>query len=128
MNWLAALPHQIPFRSASAVIRRDDQTIEGKFLWTANETMPAQLMLLEAMAQFAGGVAFAHREGHGLLVGVDYCEIDREIVAGDLVHITVKSEATFSGLHRFAGTGSIGELECIRARFYLAEPADGPNA
>ena len=122
MSWLSSLPHQIPFRAASAVTRRDDATIEGKFLWSANETMPAQVMLLEAMAQFAGGVAFAHREGHGLLVGVDYCEIDREIVAGDVVHIAVKSDVTFGGMHRFTGTGRIAEVECVRARFYLAEP------
>lgn len=126
MTWLASLPHQIPFRAASAVVQRDDKAIDGKFVWTANEVMPAQVMLLEAMAQFAGGVAFAHREGHGLLVGVDYCEIDREITPGDVVEISVKSDVEFGGMHRFTGTGRIGELECIRARFYLAEPA--PNA
>jgi 3-hydroxymyristoyl/3-hydroxydecanoyl-(acyl carrier protein) dehydratase len=122
MSWLSSLPHQIPFRSASAVVRRDEKTIEGKFLWTANETLPAQVMLLEAMAQFAGGVAFAHRPGHGLLVGVDYCEITGEIVPGDLVEIAVTKDAEFGGMHRFTGTGRIGELQCIRARFYLAEP------
>ena len=124
MNWLSSLPHQIPFRSASAVVRRDDASIEGTFLWTVNDTMPAQVMLLEAMAQFAGGVAFSHREGHGLLVAVDYCQIESEIVAGDAVRITVKRDAEFGGMHRFTGTGTIGELECIRARFYLAEPPD----
>jgi 3-hydroxymyristoyl/3-hydroxydecanoyl-(acyl carrier protein) dehydratase len=122
MSWLSSLPHQIPFRAASALIRRDEKTIEGTFLWTANETLPAELMLLEAMAQFAGGVAFAHRAGHGLLVGVDYCEIKTAITAGDVVHIMVAKDAEFGGMHRFTGNGRIGELECVRARFYLAEP------
>jgi 3-hydroxymyristoyl/3-hydroxydecanoyl-(acyl carrier protein) dehydratase len=122
VSWLSSLPHQIPFRSASALIRRDEKTIEGKFLWSANETLPPEIMLLEAMAQFAGGVAFGDREGHGLLVGIDYCSISREIVAGDLVHIAVTKDAEFGGMHRFTGSGKIGELECIRARFYLAEP------
>lgn len=122
MSWLSSLPHQIPFRAASALIRRDDKTIEGKFLWSANETLPAEVMLLEAMAQFAGGVAFGDREGHGLLVGVDYCEIATAITPGDVVHISVTKDAEFGGMHRFTGNGLIGELECVRARFYLAEP------
>ncbi|SRR6266849_6481292 len=122
MSWLSSLPHQIPFRAASALIRRDEKTIEGKFLWSANETLPAEVMLLEAMAQFAGGVAFAGRDGHGLLVGVDYCEIATPITAGDVVHIAVTKDAEFGGMHRFTGNGRIGQLECVRARFYLAEP------
>lgn len=119
MSWLSSLPHQIPFRAASAVRRRDEKSIEGAFLWTANEQLPAEIMLVEAMAQFAGGLVF---EGQGFLTGVDRCEISRPIVAGDLVVIRVALEADFGGMFRFAATAAIDGVEVAKGRFYLAGP------
>ena len=88
MSWLTQLPHQIPFRAASTGRIINDKTIEGSFLCTANDTAPPQIMLAEAMAQLAGGLVF--REAHGLLTGIDHCEIDHcrrarapEATAGD---------------------------------------------
>jgi 3-hydroxymyristoyl/3-hydroxydecanoyl-(acyl carrier protein) dehydratase len=119
MNWLDSLPHQIPFRAASAVTRRDETSIDGTFLWTANETMPPELMLVEAMAQFGGGLVFGPSR-HGFVSGIDACEVDRPIVAGDRVNIRVILEADFGGMFRFRGTASIGGVEVARGRFYLA--------
>jgi 3-hydroxyacyl-[acyl-carrier-protein] dehydratase len=119
MNWLDSLPHQIPFRAASAVTRRDETSIDGTFLWTANETMPPELMLVEAMAQFGGGLVFDPSR-HGFVSGIDACEVDRPIVAGDRVNIRVILEADFGGMFRFRGTASIEGVEVARGRFYLA--------
>ena len=121
MSWLRSLPHQIPFRAASAVRSRDEKSITGVFLWTANDQLPPELMLVEAMAQFAGGLAF-HERGQGMLTGIDSCRITRAITAGDAVTIQVVLEATFGDTFRFTGTASIDGLECGRGRFYLAAP------
>jgi 3-hydroxymyristoyl/3-hydroxydecanoyl-(acyl carrier protein) dehydratase len=117
MSWLSSLPHQIPFRAASAVIRRDDKSIEGKFLWTANETMPAEVMIVEAMAQFAGGLVF---EAQGFISGIDNCEVMRPIEPGDVVIVHVSVEADFGRIFRFSGSASIDGVEVARGRFYLA--------
>lgn len=102
--------------------RRDETSIEGSFLWTANETMPPELMLVEAMAQFAGGLAF-DAAGHGFISGIDRCEIARPIEAGDLVIIQVTLEANFGGIFRFSATAATSDgLEVGRGRFYLAAP------
>jgi 3-hydroxymyristoyl/3-hydroxydecanoyl-(acyl carrier protein) dehydratase len=118
MNWLNQLPHQIPFSAASTGRRIDDKTIAGTFLCTANDPLP-QIMLAEAMAQLAGGLVF--REGHGLLTGIDGCEVTRAIEPGDVVELTVTLEAEFGGTFRFTGTGTVGGLQCARGRFYLAK-------
>ena len=117
MNWLNALPHQIPFRAASSVIDRGESSIRGKFLWTANETMPAQVMLVEAMAQFAGGLVF---EAQGFISGIDNCQVTRAIEPGDVVIVDVSVDADFGRIFRFNGTASIDGVEVARGRFYLA--------
>ncbi|HEY3055355.1 MAG TPA: hypothetical protein VGK31_05435, partial [Thermoanaerobaculia bacterium] len=119
VSWLSSLPHQIPFRAASALIRKDDKSIEGKFLWTANESMPPQIMLIEAMAQFAGGLVF---DAQGFLSGIDNCEIVQAIEPGDVVVVRVNVDADFGRIFRFTGTASIDGLEVARGRFYLAAP------
>lgn len=121
MSWLTSLPHQIPFRAASAVRSRSEKSISGIFLWTANEIMPPEVMLVEAMAQFAGGLAF-HEGGQGMLTGIESCVVSRAITAGDVVAIDVTLEADFGGIFRFTGTATIDGLECGRGRFYLAAP------
>ena len=120
MSWLSALPHQIPFRAASAVRRRGERSIEGSFLWTANDAMPPEIMLVEGMAQFAGGLVF---EGQGFLTGIDRCEVAREVSAGDLIVVNVTLEAEFGGTFRFAGVAAIDGVEVGRGRFYLAAPS-----
>lgn len=117
MNWLARLPHQIPFRAASAARRIDERTIEGVYLCTANDTLNAQSMVVEAMAQFAGGLVF---ESQGFFTGIDGCEVLRTIEPGDAVEITVTLEADFGGTFRFSGTGHVNGVEAVRGRFYLA--------
>src|SRR3984893_19524768 len=117
MNWLQSLPHQIPFRAASAARQIDDKTIEGTFACTANDALPLEIMVAEAMAQLAGGLVF--REQHGCLTGIDDCAIDRRIEPGDVVTLRVTLDAQFGGTYRFSGTGTIDGLQCVRGCFYL---------
>ncbi len=117
MSWLSSLPHQIPFRAASAVVRRDATTIEGDFLCTANDVLPDELMLVEGMAQFAGGLAL---ESAGFLSGIDACTIEGPIEPGDVIRISLTLEASFAGVHRFSGTALRNGVEVGRGRFYLA--------
>jgi 3-hydroxymyristoyl/3-hydroxydecanoyl-(acyl carrier protein) dehydratase len=117
MTWLSALPHQIPFRAASAVHRIDEKSIEGVFVGTVNDFLTPEVMVVEAMAQFAGGLVF---EGQGFLTGIDRCEVLRAIEPGDAVTITATLEAEFGGTFRFAATGRVDGVEVARGRFYLA--------
>ena len=118
--FLASLPHQIPFRAASAVTRRDDKTIEGTYLVSANDALPLDVMLVEAMAQLAGALALEPGRP-GMLTGIDGCEVARLPVAGDVVRFTITLDASFGGVHRFSGRGEIGGVEVVRGRFYLAD-------
>src|SRR5687768_3939487 len=116
-NWLSNLPHQIPFRAASAVKSIGEKTIQGVFVCTANDTLPAEVMVVEAMAQFAGGLVFREQ---GFFTGIDRCEVLRAIEPGDVVAITVTLEAEFGGTYRFSGTGAIDGVDVVRGRFYLS--------
>ena len=117
MSWLAKLPHQIPFRAASAVRRLDETTIEGIYVCTANDVLPTGVMAVEAMAQFAGGLVL---ESQGFLTGIDRCEVLREIVPGDVLLCTVELEVAFGGTFRFSGIGRVDGVEAVKGRFYLA--------
>ena len=117
MSWLAHLPHQIPFRAASAGRRVDDKTIEGAYVCTANDAMPAEAMLVEAMAQCAGGLVFREQ---GFFTGMDGIEVLRSPRPGDVVAITVTLEADFGGTFRFSGAGRVDGVEIVRGRFYLS--------
>jgi 3-hydroxymyristoyl/3-hydroxydecanoyl-(acyl carrier protein) dehydratase len=121
-SWLSALPHQIPFRAASTGRRIDDKTIEGTYLCTANDPLGLDVMLIEAMAQLAGGLAFGAGI-QGFLTGIERCEVDRLIEPGDVVAMRVMIEAEFGGIFRFSGSGSIGGTEVVRGRFYLSSHA-----
>jgi 3-hydroxymyristoyl/3-hydroxydecanoyl-(acyl carrier protein) dehydratase len=120
MSWLSNLPHQIPFRAASAVRTIDDKTIEGVYLCTANDVLPAAVMAVEAMAQFAGGLVFREQ---GFFTGIDRCEIVRQIEPGEIMVCTVSLEAEFGGTYRFSGAGKVDGVEVLRGRFYLSAHA-----
>ena len=119
MTWLAALPHQIPFRAASTGRRIDEKTIEGDYLCADGD--PA-LFVAEAMAQLAGGLVFESAR-HGWLSGIDDLAIDRAPAVGDIVHIAVRLDAELGGLFRFSARGSIDGVDIARGRFTLAAPA-----
>lgn len=123
-DWLASLPHHIPFRAASAVTHRDEKSIAGTFLCTANDTLTPEVMLVEAMAQFAGGLVF---ERQGFVTGIDRCEVLRAIEPGDVVDIAVTLEASFGGTHRFDAKGTIGGVQVARGRFYLTGAKDAES-
>jgi len=120
VSWLASLPHQIPFRVASAATRIDEKTIEGVYVCTVNDVMPPNVMAVEAMAQLGGGLAFAESGAHGFLTGIDDCAIDRPIEVGDVIRLVVTLDANFGGTFRFSGSGVVDGVEVIRGRFYLA--------
>jgi 3-hydroxymyristoyl/3-hydroxydecanoyl-(acyl carrier protein) dehydratase len=122
VSWLASLPHQIPFRAASAANRIDEKTIEGIYVCTADDVMPSSMMAVEAMAQLGGGLAFADSNSHAFLSGIDGCEVDRAIDPGDVIRFVVTLDANFGGMFRFTGSGAIDGVEVIRGRFYLASP------
>lgn len=121
MNWLANLPHQIPFRAASSARKIDDKTIEGTYLVTANDVLPTGVMAVEAMAQFAGGLVFREQ---GFFSGIDRCELLRQVEPGDVVHCVVTLEAEFGGTFRFSGVGRVDGVEVVRGRFYLSAGAN----
>jgi hypothetical protein len=118
MGWLAALPHQIPFRAASTGTRIDEKNIEGTYLCAAED--PA-LFLAEAMAQLAGGLVFDAAQ-HGWLSGIDDLVLDRAPAVGDIVHIAVRLDAQLGGLFRFSARGAIDGVDIARGRFTLAAP------
>ena len=120
MTWLSNLPHQIPFRAASAVTRIDEKTVEGTYLVTANDVLPPDVMAVEAMAQFAGGLVF---EAQGFFTGIDRCELTRQLEIGDVMTCKVTLEAEFGGTFRFSGTGHVDGVEVLRGRFYLSANA-----
>lgn len=125
MSWLARLPHQIPFRAASVARRIDERTIEGVYLCTANDVLNPQVMLVEAMAQFAGGLVF---EQQGFFTGIDGCEVLRAIEPGDVIEMRVTLEAEFGGTFRFSGSGQLAGVEVVRGRFYLASAGGNAGA
>lgn len=120
MSWLSNLPHQIPFRAASAVRTIDEKTIEGLYLCTANDLLPAGVMAVEAMAQFAGGLVFREQ---GYFTGIDRCEVVRQVEPGEVMVCTVTLEAEFGGTYRFHGTGRVDGVEVLQGRFYLSAHA-----
>ena len=119
-GWLTNLPHQIPFRAASAATRIDEKNIEGVFLCTANDEVPA-IMAVEALAQCAGGLVFREQ---GFFTGIDRCELLRPLEAGDVMTCHVTLEADFGGMYRFSGTGRVDGVEVLRGRFYLSAHAN----
>lgn len=118
MSWLAALPHQIPFRAASTGTRIDDRTIEGDYLCADGD--PA-LFLAEAMAQLAGGLVFDPAR-HGFLSGIDDFELG-SVTPGDVVRIVVRLDAQLGDLYRFTARGSVDGVDVARGRFTLAASA-----
>ncbi|HEX8252850.1 MAG TPA: hypothetical protein VF846_06875 [Thermoanaerobaculia bacterium] len=121
MSWLSNLPHQIPFRAASAVRRVDEKTVEGVYVCTVNDILPSGVMMVEAMAQFAGGLVMKEQ---GFLTGMDRCEVLQPVEPGDELVCTVTLEAEFGGTFRFSGVGRIAGVEAVRGRFYLASSTD----
>lgn len=97
--------------------------MEGRFLCSAGDALgegvAVDVMLVEAMAQIGGGLAFGDSSEPGFLSAIDNVQIDGPIQAGDAFDITVTLDADFSGVYRFSGIARIGEVERARARFYL---------
>jgi 3-hydroxymyristoyl/3-hydroxydecanoyl-(acyl carrier protein) dehydratase len=118
------VPHQIPFRAASAARRVDSETIEGTFLCSVNDALaggiPPTVMVLEAMAQLAGSLVFSDPAQPGFLTAIDGASIDSPIEAGDIALLSVHLDTEFGAMFRFTGTISVDGTERGRAKFYLS--------
>lgn len=122
-DWLRSLPHEIPFRSASSAVVVNERIARGTRLVTACDALPGsppELMLLEAMAQVAGMVAFQESGKRGSLAGIDGFTIERLPVEGDRIDIEIELVAELGQLFRFEGRAHLGERLIASGRFYLS--------
>lgn len=122
-EWLRSLPHQIPFRSASEAVLVDEASARGTRLVTAGDALPGappELMLVEAMAQVAGIVAFRGSGRPGTLAGIEQFRIERLPAEGDAVTIEVELTTQFGGIFRFDGRAAIDDELIATGRFYLS--------
>ena len=130
-SWLDSLPHQIPFRAASSAQRIDAKTIEGTFLCSGGDALvqhlPLATMLVEAMAQLGGGLAFGESSRPGFLSAIDDARIESIPHVGVKLVLRVRLDAEFGGMFRFSGTAEHEGLEIATARFYLASAAASPK-
>lgn len=122
--WLRSVPHRIPFRAASEIRVDEDTVAHGLFLPSASDALPGvslELMLVEAMAQIGGALAFRESSAPGMLTALDEVKIEEVPQPGDRIEIEVRLDVTFAGLHRLHGTASLDGREIASARFVLGE-------
>ncbi len=126
---LAGLPHQIPFRATSRIEIVDAEHAVGIFHQSASDALgegiPLELLVIEAMAQTAGVLAFRGSSEPGFLSAIDEARVDRALLGGDSFRLEVRLVKSFGRIHRFDGVALDGETEFARARFYLAAQDDG---
>lgn len=123
--WAESLPHKIPFRAASDARIIDEKTIEGVFLCSAGDALtgglPLESMLVEAMAQVAGTLAFEGSSEPGYLSAIDEARIDLPVESGDRLLLTITMDAVFGGISRFRGVASRDGIQVATAKFYLSK-------
>jgi hypothetical protein len=128
---LSGLPHQIPFRATSRIDVVDAEHAVGVFHHTSADSLadglPLELMVIEAMAQTAGVLAFGGSSEPGFLSAIDEARFDRALFGGESFRLEVRLVRSFGGIHRFDGVAFDGAAEFARARFYLAAQSDGPS-
>jgi 3-hydroxymyristoyl/3-hydroxydecanoyl-(acyl carrier protein) dehydratase len=121
---LSRLPHQIPFRATSRIDVLGDDTAEGTFFWSFNDSLalgpPPEVLIVEAMAQTAGAIAFRGSSEPGFLSAIDEARFERPLRGGEKLTLRVKLVAAFGRIFRFEGVALDHETEVARARFYLA--------
>jgi hypothetical protein len=121
---LSRIPHQIPFKATSAVRIVDDENAEGLFLCSASDELAAglslEVMVIEAMAQTAGALAFRDSAEPGFLSAIDATRFERPVECGDRLDLKVRLVAAFGKIFRFEGVALRDSEEIVRARFVLA--------
>ena len=126
---LSGLPHQIPFRATSRIEVIDAEHAEGIFHQSASDSLgeglPLEVLVIEAMAQTAGVLAFRDSSEPGFLSAIDEARVDRALFGGESFRLKVRLVKSFGRIHRFDGVALDGETEFARARFYLAAQDDG---
>ena len=85
------------------------------------------MLLVEAMAQTAGILAFGESGQQGMLSAIDEARFSRPLEMGDSLELRVTLQASFGRIFRFEGVALDGENEIARARFYLAS-AEPPES
>jgi hypothetical protein len=131
---LSGLPHQIPFRATSRIEVVDAERATGIFHHSTADALaaglPLEVMVIEAMAQTAGVLAFRGSSEPGFLSAIDEARVDHALFGGESFRLEVRLVKSFGRIHRFDGVAFDGSVEFARARFYLAaqetpEPGDG---
>jgi 3-hydroxyacyl-[acyl-carrier-protein] dehydratase len=105
----AYLPHRSPFLLIDRVLSRDPgQGASGEKCVTHDANgYPAEVFLLESMAQL-GGIAAADREGEGgFLAAIDRARFHRRVRAGDRIVITVCIVKSFGRLYLLEGEARV---------------------
>jgi hypothetical protein len=121
---LEALPHRIPFRVASTVEIIDERRARGSRLLSGGDALqqaPQELMIIEAMAQIAGALAFSESGGRASLAGIESFTIDELPQAGDELSLEAELVISFGRVHRFAGEAFLRGRSIARGRFYLSD-------
>jgi hypothetical protein len=121
---LEALPHRIPFRAVSTVEIIDERRARGSRLLSGGDALqqaPQELMIIEAMAQIAGALAFSGSGRTASLAGIEAFTIDELPQAGDELSLEAELVATFGRIHRFEGKAFLRERSIARGRFYLSD-------
>ena len=131
------LPHRYPFLLVDRVLEcRKGDSIRAIKNVTANEpffpghfphrpVMPGVLML-EAMAQTAGLLAFADGSGTRdpnsviYFAGIDGARFKRPVEPGDQLILTAKLERQMRGIWKFSTVAYVGEDEVTSAEMMVA--------
>lgn len=104
----------------------DDRRARGLYLCSSGDALqgaPPELMLVEAMAQVGGALAFGTSGEPGFLTALDDVRIDHVPAPGDRIEIDVTIDASLGGLHRLRGSAKRDGVEVARARFVLGVPS-----
>lgn len=121
---LGGLPHQIPFRLVDRVEVVDDEHVNATFLVSANDALdqgnPSPVLIVEAMAQAAGFLAFRGSAEPGFLSGIEDTTFESAPEVGDRVALRITLAGAFGRLFRFEGVAERDGERLATARFYLA--------
>ena len=128
---LAGLPHQIPFRLVDRVEVVDDEHVNATFLVSANDSLdcgkPSPVLMIEAMAQAAGFLAFQGSSEPGFLSGIEDANFESVPEVGDRVALRISLAGAFGRIFRFEGVAERGGETLATARFYLAAQEKGDS-
>ena len=86
-----------------------------------------EILVIEAMAQLAGSLAFGESGSPGFLSAIDESRFEGALILGDRIDLSVSLDAAFGRIYRFRGLATRGGLQFATAKFYLAAPEETPD-